>query len=48
VFSKIVTISPLENSSVPKTDKTDDAALREIERVIDLLSDRIKSESAKL
>lgn len=48
VFSKIVTISPLENYSVPKTDKTDDAALREIERVIDLLSDRIKSESAKL
>ena len=48
VLSKIVTISSVENSPLPKTDATDDTALKDIDRVIDLLSDRIKAESAKL
>jgi hypothetical protein len=47
LFSKIVTISPIENSSPPKTDATDYTALRDIDRVIDLLSERIKAESTK-
>ena len=47
VLSKIVTISPIETSSAPKADATDDAALKDIDRAIDLLSDLIKSESVK-
>ena len=47
LFSKIVTISPVENSSPPKADVADDTALKDIYRAIDLLSDRIKAESEK-
>ena len=47
VLSKIVTISPVENSSAPKTDAADVSALKDIDRIIDLLSDRIKTESVK-
>lgn len=47
LLSKIVTISPVENSSTPKAEAADDTALKDIDRVIDILSDRIKAESAK-
>jgi len=45
MFSKIVTISPVDNSSAPKADAADNSALKDIDRIIDLLSDRIKIES---
>jgi hypothetical protein len=47
MFSKIITISSVENSLNSKANVTGDAALKDIDRVIDLLSDRIKIESVK-
>ena len=48
VLSKIVTISPVGNTPAPKADTTNDTTLKDVDHIIDLLSERIKIEGSKL